>query len=225
MEEEWPCPYCHGVREATFLTSKGVRKHVQKFHGKGIKKIQCLDCGTDIWWPEKWYRLHCHSSNHGNSQVSHADIIIDHNFHEREGKTQEKGIQGRANKVYFSHDEERLTVISPYFPFLNATETMFYLWEHCCQPTQECSRMLRSIIRHPKFSVSDFPSEKEITEMTASLPLLPMYEVQVEGQDRPILMHSIIDWIQQLENNPTLQAKMHWEAEFVSYKNILVQNG
>jgi hypothetical protein len=187
---------------------------MQTFHGEGKNKTQCLECGPNVWWPDRWYRLHCKKSKHGvihdpppNPTITPvSDKIL---------AEEKKGIQGRASKVYFEPDEVRLPLMNPYFPFTNATETMLYLWEHCCQPTQESKRMVRAIIQHPRFSVTEVPSEKVMQEMMQALPLLPMYEVALEGQEKPILMHSIIDWIKQLENNPTLQAKMHWQAEFV----------
>jgi hypothetical protein len=139
--------------------------------------------------------------------------LLPHFFSE-DSELEGRGVAGRATEVLYTFDEDFLPLENPCFPFTNPTEVMLYLYKHCCQPKEEHYRMLTAIVHHPSFNAADWPNEERLHQLTHSLPLLPLYHVTVNGTQT--WMHSVKDWMLQLERNGKLRGEMMWSPEFVS---------
>jgi hypothetical protein len=228
----YPCPYCEGLpRQPICSSSTNLEKHIKFYHGckAGQAKHLCKECSNEnisIYFPTTTYFAHVFAKGHYRKDIVQENVGEEEEEREEQLPTStvtpsltvtpsRRGTAGRAVEVSYMFDEKRLPIMNDYFPFSNATEEMIYLYNHVFRPSQDGMRTMQAMVGHPEFKVKDWPGEKELDQMTELLPLLPMYKVEVD-EGPPILMHSIIDWLKQLERNPKLTAQMHFGAEIVS---------
>jgi hypothetical protein len=222
--------------QSCFLSEKLLKQHLLGVHSPGPKKKQCGTC--NIWFASSWIE------KHEQLHVPVAAVVSEQR--EQQTVTEEeasfeglRGVAGRARSVQFT--DPLLPAENAWFPYSSATEAMLALFVLCAHPTEEALRMLLWILRHSDFSLDEIPTEAVLREAKHHLPLLPMYEVPVgkfslsltlfstdtvtspiSKEGKCVLMHSLKDWILQMERNPTLQAELHFGAELVRFFTFLL---